>query len=136
LRELRRVVKRAWPCDVDLTLLKKLNSRAARVAGGDAAVFHLVDPIARLGDDRIMGCQKQSFPALLHDILQQLEGALRIFCVKVSSRFIRQNYARIVRQRPRNRTPLLFPAGKATGSNFPSSPTASSSCVALPLSRL
>src|SRR6267154_4356127 len=36
LRELRRVVKRAWLAMVDLTLLKKLKSRAARVAGGDA----------------------------------------------------------------------------------------------------
>jgi hypothetical protein len=46
------------------------------VAGDDAAVFHLVDPIARFRNDWIVRRQKQSFPALLHDVLQQLEGAL------------------------------------------------------------
>src|SRR5919106_1491236 len=36
-------------------------SRAARVAGVDQAVFHLMDPIAGFGDGRVMGCQEQSF---------------------------------------------------------------------------
>jgi len=33
---------------------KNRGSRAARVAGNDAAIFHFVDPIAALGDNRIV----------------------------------------------------------------------------------
>src|SRR6266704_1291636 len=46
--------------------LKDRTSRAARVAGDNAAIFHFVNPIASIGDDGIMGRQKQGFPALLH----------------------------------------------------------------------
>src|SRR4026207_1816942 len=41
--------------------LRNRTSRAPRVAGNDATVFHLVDPVAGLGDEWVMGCQKQSF---------------------------------------------------------------------------
>jgi hypothetical protein len=40
------------------------------MAGDDKAVSHFMDPITGFGDDRIMRSQKQSFPALLYDVLQ------------------------------------------------------------------
>jgi hypothetical protein len=45
------------------------------VAGRNAAIFHLVDPITGPGNGRIVGGQEQRFLALLHDILKQLKGA-------------------------------------------------------------
>ena len=55
---------------IELACLKNRTSGTARVTGGDAAIFHLVDPIAGFGDGWVMRGQKQSFPALLHDVLQ------------------------------------------------------------------
>jgi hypothetical protein len=40
------------------------------MAGDDAAILHLVNPIARFGDDWIMRGEEQCLLALLHDILQ------------------------------------------------------------------
>ena len=42
----------------------------------DNAILHFVDPIAELGDRRIVCDEQQRFPALYDDILQQLESAL------------------------------------------------------------
>ena len=67
-----------------------------RVAGNYAAVFHLVDPIAGFGNDWVVSCQKQGFPALLHNVLQQLKGALGIGSIEVAGRLVRQNDSRIV----------------------------------------
>ena len=87
---------------------------AARVAGSDAAVFHFVDPIARVGDDGIVRGQQQSFAAFAHDILQQLKGALGIGGVEVAGRFVGQNDLRIVGQRAGDGHTLLFASGKMT----------------------
>jgi hypothetical protein len=98
--------------------LKNRTSRAARVTGGDAAVCHLVDPIAGFGNDWVVGCQKQSFPALLHDGLQQLKGALGIGCIEVAGRLVGQDDPRVVCQRARDSHTLLFTSGKmAAGSS-------------------
>jgi len=40
------------------------------------AILHFVDPIAELGDRKIVGDEQQGFASLFDDILQQLEGAL------------------------------------------------------------
>ncbi len=50
--------------------LRNRTSRAARVAGNNAAIFHFVDPITGFGNSRIVGGQEQRFFALLHDILK------------------------------------------------------------------
>ena len=36
------------------------------MTGGDPAVFHFVDPIARFGDRGIMRCEEQGFAALVN----------------------------------------------------------------------
>src|SRR6266566_822230 len=104
----------AWPCACPASYLKNRTSRAARVTGSDAAIFHLVDPIAGFGDDWVMGCQKQSFPALLHDVLQQLKGALGIGSIEVAGRLVRQNDSRIIGQRARDSHTLLFASREMT----------------------
>ena len=48
------------------------------MAGNDAAVFHLVNPIARFRDGRIVRDQEQRFLALVHEVLEQFKGAFRI----------------------------------------------------------
>ena len=53
------------------------------------AVFHLVDPIAGFGDDRIVRGQEQSFAAFLDDILKQFKGALGVGGIEVAGWFIR-----------------------------------------------
>jgi hypothetical protein len=63
-------------------------SRAARVAGVDQAVFHLMDPIAGFGDDGIVRGQEQSFAAFLDDILKQFKGALGVGSIEVAGWFI------------------------------------------------
>src|SRR5438105_9866090 len=50
-------------------------AKSARVGGDNATVIHLVNPITSFGNNRIMGGQKQRFPAFLHNILQYLKGA-------------------------------------------------------------
>ena len=62
---------------------------ASRMAGDDKAVSHFMDPIAGFGDDRIVGGQEQSFPAFLHNVLQDLKGALGIRGIEVAGRFVR-----------------------------------------------
>ena len=81
--------EKAWPALVDLALLRNRISRAPRVAGNYAAIFHFVDPITGFGNGRIMGGQEQRFFTLLHDILKQLKSALRIGRIQVAGRFIR-----------------------------------------------
>ena len=61
---------------------------ATRMAGDDAAIHHLVDPIAGFGDRRIMRGEEQRFVALFHERLQQFECAFRIFRVEISSRLV------------------------------------------------
>ena len=56
--------------------LRNRTSRAPRVASGDQAVFHLMDPIAGFGDGRVVCGQEQSFAAFLDDMLKQFKGAL------------------------------------------------------------
>src|SRR5881409_1345326 len=88
--------------DVALRLLIDLRnrtSRCPRMAGDNVAVFHLMDPIAGFGDRRIMGGQKQSFAAFLHDVLQQLKSALRVCSIEIAGRFVRQNDSRIISER-------------------------------------
>src|SRR5258705_1242543 len=89
-------------------------SRAARMAGDNAAVFHLMDPIAGFGDDGIMRGQKQSFAAFLDDILQQFKRALRVGSIQVAGRFVRQNDSRIVGERACDSHTLLFASGEMT----------------------
>src|SRR5947199_2548578 len=89
-------------------------SRAARLAGVDQAVFHLMDPIAGFGDDRIVRGQEQSFAAFLDDILKQFKGALGVGSIEVPGWFIGQNDTWIVGQRARNGDSLLFASGKVT----------------------
>src|SRR5260370_39202906 len=62
---------------------------AARMAGNNKAVSHFMNPIAGFGDDRIVGSQKQSFPAFLDNVLQDLKGALGIGGIEVAGRFVR-----------------------------------------------
>src|SRR5258706_5470583 len=71
--------------------LRNRTSRGPRVAGGDSAVFHLLDPIASFGDDRIVRRQEQSFTAFLDDILKQFKGALGVSSIEIAGRFIGQN---------------------------------------------
>src|SRR4029077_11839904 len=94
--------------------LRNRTSRGPRMAGSDAAVFHLMDPIAGFGDHRIMRGQKQSLPALLHDVSQQLKGALGIGSVEVAGRFVRQNDSRIIGERACDSHTLLFASGEMT----------------------
>src|SRR5438552_8585850 len=61
-----------------------------------------------------MGCQKQSFPALLHDILQQLEGALGIGGIEMTGRLVRQDDSRVVGQRAGDSLTLLFTSREMT----------------------
>jgi hypothetical protein len=51
------------------------SSAAARMTADDQSILHLVNPVARLGDFRIVRDQEQGFPLFLDDSLQQLEGA-------------------------------------------------------------
>jgi hypothetical protein len=48
------------------------------MAADDQAILHLVNPVAGLGDLRIVRHQEQRFSFFLHDALEQLEGAPRI----------------------------------------------------------
>ncbi len=87
------------------------------MAGSDAAIFHLVDPIAGLGNGGIVRGEKQCFPASLDDFLKQLKGTLGIGGVEVAGRFVRQDHPRVVGQGTRERHALLFAPGKmAAGS--------------------
>src|SRR5436190_20091466 len=61
-----------------------------------------------------MGCQEQSFPALLHDILQQLEGALGIGGIEIACRLVRQDDSRVVGQRAGDSHTLLFTSREMT----------------------
>jgi hypothetical protein len=61
-----------------------------------------------------MGGQKQSFTALLHNVLEQLKGALGVSSIEVAGRFIGQNDLRIVSQRARDSHSLLFASRKVT----------------------
>ncbi len=85
------------------------------VAADDAAVLHLVNPIARFGDGRIMGNKKQRLvPAVAPDPAKDQRRVCELLSVEISSRFVGQNDARIVGQGPCDRHPLLFAAGKMT----------------------
>ena len=82
------------------------------MAGNDTAVFHLVNPIARFRDRRIVRDEQQSFLTLVDEILEQLEGALRIQGVEVAGWLVSQNHGWIIGERARNRYALLFATGK------------------------
>ena len=58
------------------------------MAGDDVTVLHLVNPIARFGNNRIMGGQEQCFPTFLHNILQYLKGAPGIGGIEIAGRFV------------------------------------------------
>src|SRR5438046_1095768 len=103
--------------DVALRLLIDLRnrtSRGPRMAGSDAAVFHLMDPITGFGNGRIMGGQEQGFLALLHYIQKQLKGALRVGSVEITGRFVRQNDSRIIGEGACDSHALLFASGEMT----------------------
>src|SRR5205814_1447352 len=97
-----------------MTLLRQSSSAAAPMAGNDAAIFHFVDPIAGFGDGRIVSGQKQSFPALLHDVLQQLKCPLGVCSIKVARGFVCQDDSWLVRQGTGDGHTLLFASGKMT----------------------
>src|SRR5437870_6406680 len=94
--------------------LRNRTSRGLRMAGDNVAVFHLMDPIAGFGDRRIMGGQKQSFAAFLHDVLQQLKSAFRVCSIQIAGRFVRQNDSRIIGERACDSHTLLFASGEMT----------------------
>ena len=56
--------------------------------------------------------RSSSFAAFLHDILQQLKGALGIGSIEIAGRLIRQNDFWIICQRARDSHALLFASGK------------------------
>src|SRR5882724_3584370 len=89
-------------------------SRAARVAGVDQAVFHLMDPIAGFGDDGIVRGQEQSFAAFLDDVLQQFKRALRVGSIQIAGRFVRQNDSRVIGEGACDSHTLLFASGEMT----------------------
>src|SRR2546429_4239585 len=93
----------SWGVALRLIDLRNRTSRAARVAGVDQAIFHLVNPIAGFSDHRIMRGKEQRFSTLLHDTLQQLKGALGIGGIEVAGRLVRQNDFWIIGQRPGDR---------------------------------
>src|SRR2546425_2770621 len=82
------------------------------MAANDAAVLHLVYPIARVGDESIMRSEEQRFLTFANKVVQQFESALRILGVEISGRFIGQNHPWVIGQRPRDSHPLLFTTGK------------------------
>src|SRR5437660_8583079 len=84
------------------------------MAGDNVAVFHLMDPIAGIGDHRIMRGQKQSFAAFLDDILQQFKRALRVGSIQIAGRFVRQNDSRIISERTRDSHAWLLDSGEMT----------------------
>ena len=84
------------------------------MASDNSAIFHFVGPIAGFGNDGIMRGEKQSVPALLHNVLQQFECAIGVGGVQITGRFVGQNDARIVCERARDRDTLLFASGKMT----------------------
>jgi hypothetical protein len=45
------------------------------MAGNDAAIFHLMYPIARFRDRRIMRNEEERLLIFLHDALQKFEGS-------------------------------------------------------------
>src|SRR6266576_1745393 len=92
--------------------LRTRPSRAPRVAGGDQAVFHLMDPITGFGNDRVVRGQEQSFAAFLDDMLKQFKGALGVGSIEVAGWFVGQNDTRIIGQRARDGHPLLFASGE------------------------
>ena len=84
------------------------------MAGDGAAIFHLVDPITGFSNGRIMGGQEQGFLSLLHNILKQLKGALRVGSVEIAGRFVRQNDSRIIGERAYDSHTLLFASREMT----------------------
>ena len=90
------------------------------------SVLHLMNPIAGLGDLRIMRHQEQRFSFFLHNSLQQLKGASRVFAVEISRGFISQDHAGIIRQRASDGHPLLLPAGEMPARPFQFIPEADS----------
>src|ERR1700731_1635015 len=82
------------------------------MAGNDATIFHLVDPIARIGDEAVVRNEEERFSALANQVGQQRECAFRVAGVQVSGRFIGKDYLRIIRQGAGNRDTLLLAAGK------------------------
>ena len=81
------------------------------MATNDVSVFHFVYPITRFGNRRIVRHKKERLVSFVNQSLQQIEGALGILGIKISGGLIRQDHARIIRQRPRNRDSLLLAAG-------------------------
>ena len=51
-----------------------------RMAGNDAAIFHFVEPIARLGNYGVVCGEEQRLAAFMHKFLQQLKRALGVWC--------------------------------------------------------
>src|SRR4051794_24892975 len=82
------------------------------MTANDQSILHLVDPIAGLGDFRIVGDEKERLAFLLHDALKQLEGAPGICAVEIPGRLVGQDHARIICQSPGYRNTLLFAAGQ------------------------
>ena len=90
------------------------NSLAVRVTGDDAAVFHLVDPVAGVRDETIVRHQQERFVASADNVAEKFEGALRIVGIEISRRLVGQDDLRIVRERASDGHSLLFAAEKMT----------------------
>ena len=69
------------------------------MADDDTAILHFVDPIASLGDCRIMRGEEQRLSAFMHKVLQQLKRALGVCSVEIAGGLVRQNDTWIVCQR-------------------------------------
>ncbi len=82
------------------------------------SVLHLVNPIAGLGDLRIVRHQEQRFSFFLDDALEQLEGAPGILAVEISRGFIGEDHARIISERARDRHALLLATGEMAAWTF------------------
>src|ERR1700682_2601337 len=90
------------------------SSASARMTSDDQSILHLMNPIARLCDFRIVRHQQQSFSLFLHNSLQQLEGASGVRAVEISGWFIGENHAGVVSERACHGHSLLFSAGEMT----------------------
>src|SRR2546423_6532615 len=90
----------------------RASSAAARMTADDQSILHFVDPIASLGDFRIVGHEEKGFAFFLDDSLEQFEGAPGIRTVEISRRLVGQDNTRIVCQGAGDCDALLFAAGK------------------------
>ncbi len=76
------------------------------------AVAHLNDSIAILGGFRVVRNHYNRLTQSLIEFAEHIENDFRVFRIEIPCRLIRQNYRRIVDNRPRQRDSLLLAAGQ------------------------